>query len=167
MKQFLIFLTAFCCFSCEHATNENQENKVVSVVKKMNKALATHDLDSLVACYSEDMDWENSFGWTIREKVMLKTYFGDWLFLRYPELDNARLRLKFKVDQINKTTAWVDVLQEIYSEDLSMVVRRYRQSHFLIHKNGTWLIKKSRLWFPTPNDDPPIAFLSSPSLFEK
>ncbi|WP_420400941.1 nuclear transport factor 2 family protein [Flagellimonas sp.] len=166
MRQFLIILTAICCFSCEVATHENQENKVVSVVKKMNSALATHDLGSLVACYSEDMDWENSFGWTIREKEMLKTYFGDWLFLRYPELDSARLRLKFEVDHIDNTTAWVDVLQEIYSEDLSMVVRRYRQSHLLINKNGNWLIKKSRLWLPIPNDDPPIAFLTSKSYFE-
>ncbi|UJH67474.1 hypothetical protein [Allomuricauda sp. SCSIO 65647] len=166
MQRFFLILLLISLFSCETPDENSQITDVERVVRKMNLALANHDHFQLLACYSDEMDWENSFGWTIRNKDTLNTYFKDWLFTRYPKLDSHRLSLKFNIKFISKQTAWVDVLQEINSEDMNSVVRTYRQTHLLIKRSDGWLIKKTRLWAPTPNDNPPIEFLSSPSFFE-
>ncbi len=166
MRLLIAIVILIACLSCEISKNDQQVNEVENLVSKMNSALANHQSDILLTCYSTEMNWENSFGWTIRNKEILSSYFEDWLFPRYPELEEDRLGLKYETEFIKKDVVWVDVLQEIRSEDLSTVVRTYRQTHLVVKKDGDWLIKKTRLWLPTQNSNPPVKFLSSHSYFD-
>lgn len=166
MQRILITLILITLVSCKISDDNSQANEVERVVKKMNFSLANQQLDELLACYSNEMDWENSFGWTIRNKDTLGNYFRDWLFPKYPTLDSQRLNLKFKVKFVDTKIAWVDVVQKINSEDMNTVARTYRQTHLLVKERDSWLIKKTRFWIPIINENPPIEFISSPSFFK-
>ena len=166
MQRFFFILFLIGCFSRNNSIGNERTTAVENVVKKMNFALADHNLEVLLESYSAEMDWENSFGWTIKNKGTLSIYFDDWLFKRYPKLGPQRLGLRFQTHFLTKETAWVDVLQQIKSENLDTVIRTYRQTHLLIKEGNDWLIKKTRLWAPTIHKDPPIEFISAPSFFE-
>ncbi|MEM9981148.1 MAG: hypothetical protein AAF734_01550, partial [Bacteroidota bacterium] len=106
------------------------------------------------------------FGWTIRSQKVLKSYFKEWLFPKYPKLDTSRLEIISKVEFVNSKTAWVDVQQHIFSEDMKTIANTYRQTHLVVKSGNSWLIKKTRMWKPSSHDNPPRAFLSSESFFE-
>ena len=143
-----------------------QTKEVTAVIEEINNAMASHQVEPLLRCYSTTFDWENSFGWTIRDKKTLQRYFKDWLFPQYPTLNPHRFKIKTSVDIIDPKTAWVDVLQEIYAVDQQTVVRTYRQTHLLQKNSAAWLIKKSRLWAPMTHNQPPVTFLSSARFFD-
>lgn len=168
MKFYLIIFGFTLIVGCSNRSNDvsgNQERKIKSVIIKMNNSLASHRLDQLLICYSKELDWENSFGWTIRGKANLNRYFKDQLFPKYPKLDTVRIKLNSAVEFINAKTAWIDVQQEIYSEDMKTIARTYRQTHLIIKSGDGWLIKKTRMWLPQPSDNPPSEFLSSHKYF--
>lgn len=166
MQRILFLGILLSLISCELPKENNQSAEVEEIVQKMNLALATHDLDELLTCYDEEMDWENSYGWTIRNRDTLGLYFAEWLFPQYPRLSSERLSLEYQVRFIDRETAWVDTLQEILSEDRQTVVRTYRQIHLLTKKGDSWLINKTRMWLPNALANPPIEFLSSPVFFD-
>lgn len=160
MLRLFLILVLLSIFSCAGKKEEKQLKEVETVVENMNAALASHDLEELLHCYSDKLDWENSYGWTIKNKETLNKYFGQWLFPKYPELDLRRLNLKYKSEFLNTESALVDVSQQILSENKDTVLRTYRQMHILIKKGDKWFIEKSRMWAPTSHKDPPLEFLT-------
>ena len=160
---FLFLITG--CTKLVDAIERNDTTEVLAVVEKMNKSLTHHDLEELLTCYAQELDWENSFGWSIRDKEKLGAYFGEWLFARYPKMNPKQLKLDVKADRLNSELAWAEVVQYIYTEQLDSIVRTYRQTHLLIQEDDRWKIQKTRMWAPTKYQNAPDEFITSRSIF--
>ncbi|MEL6275375.1 MAG: hypothetical protein AAFU03_09765, partial [Bacteroidota bacterium] len=131
----------------------------------MNTALVDQKTDQILACYADEMDWENSFGWTIKDKNTLSKYFKDWLFVKYPGSNSQYPDFQCRVELLREDLAWVEVMQGVYATDSDSIVRSFRQTHLVLQQDEKWLIKKTRMWAPNKSNNPPVDYITSDTYF--
>ena len=121
-------------------------NKYCLAVDGMNSAWDQQDLQTCLAFFTNDIDFENSFGWTVRDRDELGGFL-EWLFARYPKTDgknSTEPKSTSEVDFLGPEIALVDSVKVIQPSAEGSSQRAFRTTYILKNEEGSWLIWKMR-----------------------
>jgi uncharacterized protein (TIGR02246 family) len=124
---------------------ESRHDEVLQVVKEMNAAWADQDLSRCLSYFSEDTDFENSYGWFIRGREPMGQFL-QWLFEQYPKRDSVNERTSSTAEFLTPELAVVEAVRMIPATNSELPTRTFRATHHLRREDGTWLIWKTRIW---------------------
>ena len=153
-----LFLILAILFSTtnSYAQEANDPAAVMQTVDAMNAAWKDQDVETCVSFFTDDIDFENSFGWTIRERGSMARFL-EWLFKRYPnDADGGPIVLESSstVQNLASGVALVEALQ-VMSTGEEEAARSIRSSYILKRQDGNWLIWKMRTWEQQSSDAAP------------
>lgn len=146
--------------------NEGQE--ILQVVAGMDEAWNEQQLETCLSYFAQDIDFENSFGWSIRDRVSLERFL-EWLFARYPKQAGDagnEVTTKSSLAMLSIDLAMVDSIKTIGRHDGESPQRSIRSTHILRQDAGKWLVWKTRIWEVRSSDAAPID-LVAPSRFSE
>lgn len=144
-------LITFCLVAISSTTFAADEGEVRRVISAMSNACTEQMVDVCMEYYTEDTDFENSFGWTVTGRKALRSFMGDYLFKRYPK-STAKQEDELSVELLSPVIAQVELARSITPEGGDP--RIYRFSYLLKLEDGNWRIWKTRIWQPRAVEAP-------------
>lgn len=161
-KNCIIVLVFYAIHFCVHA---DSSDSILTPIKNLNQGLADRETSVIHTSFSDEFEWENSYGWTIRSKEKLVKFFDEWMFKRYPKSSNSSTspQVKYKITRLSDTSSWVDTFQLVHFGDN---VVHIRQAHLVVKESNQWKISKTRIWRLRHSDNPPTDYVKELDLFE-
>ena len=146
-----------------------EQDQVLQVVADMNAAWDDQDAAATLTYFAEDVDFENSFGWTVRDRDSMGRFL-EWLFARYPKPEGEAPPVESKTaasaEILGAGVALVDSVRIIGPATDERPARSIRTTHVLQREDGRWLISKTRIWDQRPSSVTPTE-LVAPSRFNE
>ena len=143
----LLLALSFTVAPSASALAEDANDSVLRTVEEMNAAWMDQDLDLCLSYFTDDTDFENSFGWTVRGREKMGAFLA-WLFDRYPKDDRVEIRQSFTVDRLEGEIAWVEGGRRVVPPGDDPPDLRYRLSYLLVKEGENWRIATTRTWQP-------------------
>ncbi len=122
--------------------------EVLAVVEGMDTAWSDQDVEQCLTYFSADIDFENSFGWSVQGRENLGRFL-EWLFARYPKPDStveSDNRTASAVQLLTPTLALVDSAQNVTPPGADAAPRIFRTTHIVKYENDAWQIWRTRIW---------------------
>ncbi len=159
-------LFALALISCGLAGSsefDGRHDEVLQVVEDMNVAWANQDLSRCLSYFSEDFDFENGYGWSIRGREAMGRFL-QWLFEKLPKQDSVNVRTSSAAEFLAPDLALVETARRIPATNSESPGRTFRATHHLRREDGTWLIWKTRIWELRSSRSTPVEVVA-PSRF--
>lgn len=148
-------------FTLQFNAYANTDEQILAPIKNLNKGLSDRNTNVIHTSFSDNFEWENSYGWTIRSKEQLVKFFDVWMFKQYPK-STSKPQVKYKISKLSESSSWVDTLQRHHLGDN---VIHIRQAHLLVKESNQWKISKTRIWRLRNSDNPPTDYVKELDLF--
>ena len=161
MNRSLISAVVLFFFALHFNVNAESSEHILAPIKQLNKGLSERDTSVIYTSFSDEFEWENSYGWTIRSKEKLAKFFDEWMFKQFPKSSTAP-DIKYKITQISDDSSWVDTVQRI---QLGNNVLHIRQVHLVVKASNRWTIAKTRIWRMRHSDSPPKNYVKELDVF--
>ena len=120
-------------------------DEALQVVEKMDAAWANQDLALCLSYYSEDTDFENGYGWSIRGRKAMGEFLF-WIFEQFRKQDLVNVRTLSVAEFLTPDLVVVEKANRIPAINDEFPARSYRATYHLRRDNGTWLIWRTRVW---------------------
>ena len=166
LSQGLILALALLLCWPSHAADPRDEIK--QVVTDMNAAWMDQDVSKCLSYFTQDADFENSFGWSFRDRNAFGRFL-QWLFDRYPNDESApapQFHESYAVEMLTETLAMVESIRSVESQDAAAPARHSRAMYLVRKEAGAWLIWKTRIWEPKSSNALPDELIG-PNRFER
>ena len=137
-------------FLAASALADSTTDQVLQVVSDLDSAWTEQDVTRCLANFTDDADFENSFGWTIQGRESIRGFL-EWLFARYPRSEQdeqAEVRFQSTVQILSDRLALVDAIRETVPETADEAVRSNRTLYLLRKDDDRWRIWQMRIWEP-------------------
>ena len=132
---------SFGSFSAVQGTHA----EILQVIEEMDAAWADQDLRLCLSYFSEDTDFENGYGWSIRGREAMGEFLS-WLFKQFPKQDLDSVQISSVAEVLTPDLVMVERAKRIPATNNELPARTYRATYHLRRENGTWMIWKTRIW---------------------
>ena len=129
---------------------DSTTDQVLQVISDLDSAWAEQNVPRCLASFTDDADFENSFGWTVRGRESIGRFL-EWLFARYPKSEDgvpSNVRSRFEVQTLSDRLVLVDAIREPVDESADQAMRPNRTLYLLRKDQDRWKIWQMRIWEP-------------------